>query len=165
MKFLPLVLISVLLIASCDESGKDEIYNENNTNISKGVVYNIDEKPIDGLYRVYYPDGNVKMEVESKGGLPNGSGNFYNSEGLLHIKGFFINGKANGVFYNYYPTGKIHNEMSYADGVKDGAQRVYDEDGNLIVELFFEKGVPSRGYTVIKDEKREFSPEELEKLK
>ena len=164
MKFLHFLIISAFFVVSCDESANDEIYNENNTNVSSGVVYNIDEKPINGLYRVYYPDGNIKMEIQSKDGKPNGMGKFYTEDGVLYMQGVFTDGQADGVFYNYYPKGHVHNEMNYEKGIKNGTQKTYDKKGNLIVEVLFEKGSAKNGYMVINGEKTDFSPDELAEL-
>lgn len=164
MKFLSL-LVACLLITSCDETGKDEIYNENNTNVSGGVVYNIDDEPINGLYKVYYADGNLKMEVQSKAGKPDGIGKFYSEDGTLYFQGNFSNGLPDGTFYNYYPDGQIHNELNYVNGIKSGLQKVYDEKGNLVVEVVLENGEPTSGYAVVKDKKVSLTPEELTELK
>lgn len=164
MKFWHFLIVSIFFIVSCDESANDEIYNENNTNASSGVVYDIDEKPINGLYRVYYPDGNIKMEIQSKDGKPNGVGKFYTPEGILYMQGMFTDGQADGAFYNYYPNGQIHNEMNYEKGVKAGSQKSYDENGKLTIEVLFEKGVATSGYMIIKGEKSEFGADELEEL-
>ena len=164
MRFLYFLIVSAFFIVSCDESANDEIYNENNTNVSAGVVYNIDEKPINGLYRVYYPDGNIKMEIQSKNGKPNGIGKFYTAEGSLYMQGAFSDGQSDGVFYNYYPNGQVHNEMNYVKGVKDGVQKSYDESGKLEAEVVFENGSAKSGYVIINNEKAEFTPEELAEL-
>lgn len=165
MKFLSFLVCCVLMLSSCDESGSGEIYNENNTNISGGVVYNIDEEPINGLYRVYYSDGNIKMEVQSKSGKPYGIGKFYTPDGNLSFQGNLTDGQPDGAFYNYYPSGQVHNEMYYTKGVKDGTQKVYDEDGELQAEIVFENGEPIRGYALVKGEKVDFSAEELAEMK
>jgi antitoxin component YwqK of YwqJK toxin-antitoxin module len=164
MKFLPL-WVACLLLVSCDDAGKDEIYNENNTNVSGGVVYNIDDQPINGLYRVYYSDGEIKMEVQSKNGKPDGIGKFYNEEGDLLYLGNFSAGLPNGAFYNYYDNEQVHNEMNYVNGLKDGAQRVFDEEGNLLVEVIFKNGQPVSGYAIVNDEKVPLSEDELSELK
>lgn len=165
MKFLPLLVCSVLLLSSCDESGNGEIYNENNTNVSGGIVYNIDEEPINGLYRVYYSDGNIKMEMQSRGGKPDGMGKFYTPEGNLSFQGNIVGGYPEGVFYNYYPDGQVHNEMNYTKGVKDGAQKVYSEDGKLQAEIIFENGEPVSGFALVNGEKVDFDAEELSEMK
>lgn len=165
MKNFPLFAICLFLLVACDESGKDEVYNENNTNVSGGVVYNIDEEPINGIYKVYYPDGNVKMEMQSKGGKPDGVGKFYTPEGNLSLQGNFVDGQPDGVFYNYYPSGQVHNEINYAKGVKNGIQKIYDKEGSLQAEVIFENGEPTSGYALINGEKTDFSAEELAEMK
>ena len=164
MKFLP-IWVACLLLVSCDDAGNDEIYNENNTNVSGGIVYNIDDEPINGLYRVYYSDGDIKMEVQSKNGKPDGVGKFYNEDGMLVYMGNFSAGLPNGAFYNYYDNEQVHNEMNYVNGVKDGAQKVFDEDGKLLVEVVFKNGEPVNGYAIVNDEKVPLSEEELTELK
>ena len=79
-------------LSACGESGTDEIYNENNTNVVEGIVYDINEKPINGTYKIYYPNGNVKMEVKSKNGKPDGLGRFYDEDGNIVFEGNFKNG-------------------------------------------------------------------------
>lgn len=154
-----------IFLLGCDDAVKDEIYNENNTSVSGGIVYDTDEQPINGLYRVYYPDGTVKMEIQSKNGKPDGNGRFYNEDGELYFQGTFTDGKPNGTAYNYFANGNVHNEMNYVDGVKQGSQKSYDKDGKLVVEVIFEDGNPVSGYAIINDEKEEFSAEELAELK
>lgn len=165
MRVLPLLLIWGVLLGSCDDKVREEIYNENNTSVSGGVVYSIEDKPIDGLYKIYYSDGTVKMEVQSKNGVPNGVGKFYTAEGLLNFQGNFANGRLHGAFYNYYPDGLVHNEMNYEHGELHGVQRSYDDEGNLTIEIVYENGKPVSGFTMIKDEKSELTAEELAELK
>lgn len=164
MRFLPPILFSVFLIISCDNSEKHEVYNENNTTVMNGVVYDINEKPINGLYKAYYPDGTVKMEVLSQNGLPEGLGKFYNEDGSLLFKGTFKQGKPNGFMVNYYPDGKIHNEINYQDGLLHGFQKIYDTKGNVIVDVTFDNGKAINGYSFINGEKIELTPEELSEL-
>lgn len=165
MRFVLLLCGIVCFISACEEAEKNEIYNENNTSVSGGIVYNIDEKPINGLYKIYYPDGNIKMEMQSKDGKPDGLGKFYTEDGKIYFQGYYSQGVQNGVFYQYYPNGQVHNELNYVNGVKDGEQKMYDEDGNLSAIVTFENGEPASGYTIIKDEKKPFSAEELSELK
>src|SRR5574344_414641 len=140
MKIFTLFVCCLLILGACKESDDQEIYNENNTNVVNGVVFDIDEKPINGLYKIYYPNGNVKMEVLSKEGIPNGEGKFYNEDGVLEFKGIWVDGKLDGKFFNYFGDGSIHNELNYTKGLQNGIQRTFDEDGNVIVEVIFENG-------------------------
>ena len=164
MRFAVLLMLAVGFISACKEQPKNEIYNENNTTVIDGVVYDIDEHPISGLYKTYYSNGNVKMEVYSKNGKPNGLGKFYSKEGYLTYEGTFNDGVPVGTMYQYYRNGKVHNEMNYANGVWHGVQQTFDKDGELSAEVIYEKGVPISGFVIIDGQTAEFTPEELAKI-
>ena len=158
------VFIFTLLVCSCGKSDRHEIYNENNTTTKNGVVYNISDQPINGLYKTYYEDGNVKMEVESLHGMPHGQGRFYDKDGKLQYFTVFHKGKLNGVLFHYYPDGSVHNEMNFINGIKNGSQKTYNEEGDLVVEIIYEEGKISAGYIYKEDEKKELTPEELSQI-
>lgn len=164
MKFRILSLALIGLLSACGESGSDEIYNENNTNVVDGVVYDINEKPINGIYKTYYPSGNVKMEVESQKGKPEGKGRFYDEDGNILYEGTFRDGKIDGKMLNFYPDGSVHNEVNYNKGVQTGISRTYNEDGSLAVETKFENGKAVSGYAMIQEHKIDLSPEDLQAL-
>lgn len=164
MKIRILGIIFIGLLGACGESDKDEIYNENNTNVVDGVVYDINEKPINGIYKIYYPNGNVKMEVRSKNGKPEGKGNFYDEDGNIIFTGNFKNGLMDGKILNFYPNGSIREENYYVDGVKDGIYKTYDEDGEVSVEVKFEKGQAVSGYVMIKGNKVDMDTDDLQEL-
>lgn len=161
MKIRHFLLISTVLLNACNESERSEIYNENNTSVVNGVVYNISEKPINGLYRTYYPNGNLRMEIHSQNGLPNGIGRFYDNDGVLLYQGMFANGKLNGSLYQYYQDGTLHNEMNYKDGELDGLQKVFTQDGEQTAEIEYKNGKPINGYVILKHQKVELTPDEL----
>lgn len=165
MRFVLLLFCLICAVSACEEDIQNEIYNENNTAVLGGVVYNIDEKPINGLYKIYYSDGNVKMEVQSKDGKPEGNAKFYDKDGSLYAQGNFSEGKPEGVFYYYYSNGEVHNELNYVKGIKDGKQKLYDENGILSAVVVFSNGEPVSGYTLIKEKKTPFTAEELSELK
>ena len=164
MRIAILALGLICMLSACKENDNNEIYNENNTSVADGVVYNIDEKPINGLYKTYYPNGNVKMAVYSHNGKPNGIGKFYTERGKLAYEGAFADGVPVGTMYQYYSNGKVHNELHYTDGQLDGVQHVYDKKGELSVEVIINNGKAISGYAVVNGEKREFTEEELEKF-
>lgn len=164
MRIAILALSLILMLSACNQSDSNEIYNENNTSVVDGVVYNIDEKPINGLYKTYYANGNVKMEVYSRNGKPNGSGKFYTENGKLAYEGTFADGVPVGTLYQYYHSGKVHNELHYTDGRLDGTQRVFDKKGALKVEVVINNGKAVSGFAMVDGEEREFTPEELEKF-
>lgn len=159
------ILCLFLILTACDDSQRNEIYNENNTTVINGVVYNIDEKPINGIYKIYYTNGNVRMEIESLDGKPDGDGKFYDKNGNLLYQTSFKNGVIDGKMYNYYENGQLHNEMQYKEGILDGRQKTFDEDGNLTVDVEFVNGKAINGCAYIDGRKVDFAPEELAQIK
>ena len=157
-------LLFLLMVTACGESEKNTVYNENNTSVVNGVVYDMREKPINGLYKIYYPNGVIRMEIESKNGLPNGAGKFYGEDGILVNSATFKDGVIDGILYNYFPDGQVHNEITYVNGVLEGVQKTYDENGELIVEVTYENNKAVKGYTVVSGENIEFTDEELKQL-
>ena len=164
MKHLFLFMTTIMLLGSCDDAADVEIYNENNTTVKNGIVYDIDENPINGLYKIYYPNGNVRMEVESKAGRPDGRGKFYGEDGVLMYSAHFAKGVLNGVLLNYYPDGHVHNELNYLDGQLEGEQKTFDENGVLTVSAVFAHGKAVSGHTIVEGKKVELNSDELQTL-
>lgn len=164
MKNFSTILFILCLLCGCGESDKDEIYNENNTTVVHGVVYNVEEKPINGLYKVYYPNGNVRMQIESKHGLPDGEGRFFSEDGRVLYNAFFKGGQLHGTLQNFYDDGNIHNELNYKEGKLDGTQRTFAQDGELAVQIVFENGKAKSGFVVIDDETVQLTSKELKEL-
>ena len=156
--------LALLLLGACGESDRSEIYNENNTSVINGVVYNINEKPISGLYKTYYSNGNTKMKIAAKNGKPHGIGKFYRKNGSLQYQAEFKDGVLDGIMYQFYISGTIHNEMHYEGGVCNGAQKTFDADGNQTAEVMYENGKPVSGYVILNDEKQELTAEELAQI-
>lgn len=163
---LALIIFWCVLIAigSCKKNDRNEIYNENNTSVADGVVYDMDERPINGLYKTYFPNGNVKMAVYSRNGKPNGAGKFYNERGKLVYEGTFENGLPVGTLYQYYMNGNVHNEMHYTGGKLDGVQHIYDKNGDMTVEIMFNDGRAVSGFAMVNGQPNDFTAEELEKF-
>jgi len=161
MKIIFLSVMAVSILTACDKTEKNEIYNENNTNVINGVVYNINEKPINGVYKTYDEHGNVRMKITSKDGKPHGIGYFYRENGSLQYEAEFTNGVLDGRLNQYYVNGAIHNEMHYTNGVYDGIQKTFDTDGNQTAEIIYKQGSPISGYVIFNNEKIDLTEEEI----
>ncbi|MDO4162297.1 MAG: hypothetical protein Q4D80_04765 [Pseudomonadota bacterium] len=157
-------LFLVCFLTACGESDKGEIYNENNTNVVDGIVYDINEKPINGIYKIYYPNGNVKMEITSRNGRPEGAGRLYDEDGNVLFEGNFQNGRIEGKMLNFYSDGSVRNEMYYEKGIPNGTYKTYNEDGSLAIEVLYDHGKAVGGYAMIQEHKIELSPEDLADL-
>lgn len=156
--------VALLILPACEKSDDEEIYNENNTNVINGVVYDIDEKPINGIYKTYYSNGSIKMEMRAKNGLPDGEGKFFDENGNIQFSGTFENGKINGKFYQYYEDGTVHNELNYNNGIQTGAQILYDNNGLISAEVMYQDNRALAGYVIIDGEKIALETEELKDL-
>ncbi|MEO1051616.1 MAG: DUF3352 domain-containing protein [Bacteroidota bacterium] len=81
----------------------------------------LDEIVIDDLtaktYRQSYDSGQLKYEIELKGGLKDGS------------------------FRAYYENGKTQYRGKYKNDLKHGVWRIYDEEGDLLKRLKFDYGI------------------------
>lgn len=164
MKNMIYAFLLVLMVCGCEKATDDEIYNENNTSVLNGVVYDLDEKPINGIYKTYYSNGNIKMEVFARKGIPHGEGKFYDENGNLQYSVNFEKGKIDGKLYQYYEDGNIHNELNYVNGLQDGAQFLYDNKEQILAEIVYDNGKVVSGYVIIEGEKTELSEDELQKL-
>ena len=164
MKIIFLSVMAVSILAACDKTEKNEIYNENNTNVINGIVYNINEKPINGVYKTYDEHGNVRMKITSKDGKPHGIGYFYRENGSLQYEAEFTDGVLDGRLNQYYVNGAIHNEMHYTNGVYDGIQKTFDADGNQTAEIIYKQGNPISGYVIFNNEKIDLTEEEIAQI-
>ncbi len=164
MKIIFLPAIALLILTACNESEKNEIYNENNTNVINGVVYNIDEKPINGVYKTYDEHGNVRMKITSKDGKPHGMGYFFRENGSLQYEAEFKDGILDGQLNQYYVNGALHNEMHYVNGIHDGVQKTFDSEGNQTAEIVYENGKPVSGFVLFNNEQINLTAEELAQI-
>ncbi len=164
MKNILLFILTICFITGCEKSTDIEVYNENNTSVSNGIVYDIDEKPINGIYRTYYNNGSVKMEMSAQNGVPNGEGKFYDENGNLQYSGTFNQGKITGKFYHYYDDGNIHNELNYDNGIQTGPQLLYDDKGQIQAEVIYKDGKAFSGYVIINGEKTDLDADSLTDL-
>lgn len=164
MKIIFLPAIALLMLTACNESEKNEIYNENNTNVINGVVYNINEKPINGVYKTYDEHGNVRMKITSKDGKPHGMGYFFRENGSLQYEAEFKDGILDGQLNQYYVNGALHNEMHYVKGIHDGVQKTFDSEGNQTAEIVYENGKPVSGFVLFNNEQINLTDDELTQI-
>lgn len=118
----------------------------------------ISNNQINGLWRSYYENGNLKSSVNYKDGKVDGIAYFYYNDGketpmaeVIFVQDiingvyqeFFQNGaqkaklnyedgKLNGDAEFYYPTGRLKIEGKYKDDEKKGKWLFYNENGQLI---------------------------------
>lgn len=95
------------------------------------------EPPKDGLYQVYYPNGQVAQVESYKNGVLDGNLISYFEDGKVQREGTYKNGVMDGPFKKYYPNGNLHIEGFSKDGELEGPYKSYNEYGECTVECTY----------------------------
>lgn len=125
--------------------------NSSNTYSGKFIDYYIDGKKqgegnfkngkVDGVRKMYYPNGQISMERVYSSGLENGLEKEYYEDGTLKQKGDFLNGKENGVWEMYHPNGQLKQRTSFDKGKMDGESISYYSTGKFRSTEKFKNGI------------------------
>lgn len=93
----------------------------------------------DGIHRVYFTNGRLKVEVAYLDGKLSGPFRMYYEDGTLRQEKFFKDGKLNGIFRAYDEWGIPYFEISYKDGIQHGSEKVYNKFGGLMyMDTYYE---------------------------
>jgi len=141
-----------------------EYFDQDSTEVKlEGSIVN---NQINGLWRTFYKNGNLKSSVNYKDGNVDGIAYFYYNDEVNSKKaevtyennqiiGFFLefydngaqkskieykNGEMHGDAEFYYRTGKLKIEAQYKKGKKDGKWKYYNEAGEVIKKEKYNKG-------------------------
>lgn len=95
-----------------------------------------------GLWKEYYPTGELRSQGRYKNSKPVGEWNFYFEDKMVEITGEYNSkGEKVGEWLWFYPNGDTMSVAHYEDGDFDGDYAEYDEEGNPVV-----KGTYVAGY-------------------
>jgi len=78
-----------------------------------------------------YPADRIKYKGYVKNGIKEHYWNFYNGNGTLGSRVYFLNGKRHGYVENYSDKGKLLSKGNYLHGEKHGKWEYYWSEGNL----------------------------------
>jgi len=95
---------------------------------------------INGLSRVFYPDGGVSELHYYKSGIRDGLWEQYYLDGKLKLRGAYKGGEKQGLFKTFYNSGRLMMEGRYSHGHQDGVWIYYDEKGTVSKKEVYEKG-------------------------
>ena len=95
---------------------------------------------IEGLSKVFYPEGGLSELHFYKDGIRDGIWEQYYLDGKLKLRGGYKAGEKQGLFKTYYNSGKLMMEGQYAMGHQDGTWTYYTENGSVLKKEFYEKG-------------------------
>ena len=82
-KFIFIVIFQTVVLLSYPCMAQEE-YTMQNTLLIKGIRYDMQKKPINGILRVYYPNGVLLLEMPYKNGLMDGIARGYRQDGKLY---------------------------------------------------------------------------------
>jgi len=125
--------------------------NSSNTYSGKFIDYYLDGKKqgegnfkngkVDGVRKMYYPNGQTLMERVYSSGLENGLEKEYYEDGTLKQKGDFLNGKENGVWEMFHPNGQLKQKVLFDNGELIGESIGYYSTGKINFTEKFNNGI------------------------
>lgn len=89
------------------------------------------------VYKQYYSNGTLWIEVPIINGKREGVARHYYSDGNLKSEIPYKGGKKEGILKEYYKNGHLWYEITYRNDIKNGTHRVYTEDGLLKSETYW----------------------------
>ena len=99
-----------------------------------------DNGQLDGIYREYYENGQLKLECTYKNGQLEGIAKEYYKNNQLSCEYNFRDGKLDGLCKEYYESGKIKEEYYCKDGKFDGTFKKYYTNGKEKSEYNYKNG-------------------------
>ena len=99
-----------------------------------------DNGQLDGIYREYYENGQLKLECTYKNGQLEGIAKEYYKNNQLSCEYNFRDGKLDGLCKEYYESGKIKEEYYCKDGKFEGTYKKYYTNGKEKSEYNYKNG-------------------------
>lgn len=148
-KFIWYAALGIMIISTAE--AKRDFYVEKEVRCGVGdMCYEaVSGLPLNGMLRLYYPDGVVREEVRYANGIKEGVAQKYFPDGKQQMYMVYQKGVLEGGVSTYYNSGNTESETNYTAGVKNGAVIGYHEDGTLMHEGEYVNGVkngPERRY-------------------
>ena len=98
----------------------------------------------EGLWKSYFPNGQLKSEIHYVMGRPKGNYKLYYENGKIEEEGNWERTKNTGSFKRYYPNGNLMQDFSFTEaGLRTGKQTYYYANGNLRLEGNWKNGKES----------------------
>jgi len=93
-----------------------------------------DSKKI-GVWKMYFPSGNIKSEITYTENRPKGYAKMYYDNGKLQEEGLWENNRWVGEYKSYYENGQTFYNFKYNNnGKREGAQEYRYENGQLMMK-------------------------------
>lgn len=93
-----------------------------------------DSKKI-GIWKMYYPNGNIKSEITYVENRPKGYAKMYYENGKVQEEGLWENNRWVGEYKAYHENGQLFYDFKYNNsGKREGEQKYYYENGQLMMK-------------------------------
>lgn len=113
------------------EAGKHPNYKVGST-VEEG---NYENGRKNGIWKTYYPNGNLKSEITYENSRTKGPYTLYYENGKVEEKGNWARTKNTGDFKRYHSNGKLAQDFTFTEtGKRSGKQTYYYANGNLRLE-------------------------------
>jgi antitoxin component YwqK of YwqJK toxin-antitoxin module len=94
-----------------------------------------------GVWKRFWPNGNLKSEITYKMGRPLGKYTTYYPNGKVEEDGSWELDRNVGAFKRYHTNGKLAQDFNFNEfGLRNGKQKYYHETGQLAVEVDIKDG-------------------------
>jgi antitoxin component YwqK of YwqJK toxin-antitoxin module len=95
----------------------------------------------DGVWKFWYPNGNLESEVFYINNLEEGVAKFWYMDGDLRAEDCYVNGLMHGYSRQWDKKGNLYIEDHYRNGKLDGLSREWSSSGQICSEAEFRNGV------------------------
>lgn len=96
----------------------------------------------EGVWKKYYPTGNVKSEISYEDNHPFGSYKVFYPNGEVEEEGMWLANRNTGSFIRYYESGQVAQKFNFnSAGKRQGMQEYYFENGKLQMQVELENGI------------------------
>lgn len=96
---------------------------------------------VDGTFKEFFPNGNLKREARYLGGKMNGLFRTYYENGQIEQEAVYEAGEIDGLYRSYYEDGKPHQEKEYDHGQLNGVYKAFDEFGVPFFEITYRNNI------------------------
>lgn len=93
------------------------------------AIYSDNNFEADGLFREYYPNGQLFVEGQYRKGRQHGEWTYYYDNGQLNRKANYVDGQPDGQWEVYRADGTLAAKRSFRNGQRHGDWIVYDSTG------------------------------------
>jgi antitoxin component YwqK of YwqJK toxin-antitoxin module len=94
-----------------------------------------------GIWKHYFPNGNMQNKLTYENNRPNGYAIMYHDNGKISEEGNWKNNRWVGDYKLYYDNGNVQQQFKFNEsGKREGKQQYYYEDGTKMIEGDWKEG-------------------------